>query len=407
MVSSSTGPLAGVKILDLSTVVLGPYATQLLGDMGADVVKVENGAGDIMRQAGPSPVPGMGAIYMGCNRNKRAVLLDLKTSDGVEAMQRLVRQSDVFFTNVRMDGLRRLGLGYDEVKKLREEIIYVHCSGYGAGGVHEGKPAYDDLIQAGSGVADLFHVRDGGPPRYMPALMADKVSGLHAAYAAIAGLFAKQRTGQGQFIEAPMLESFTAFNLVENLYGHTFVPPLTQMAYTRSSSINRMPYPTKDGYISIIPYSDAQWITFFELGGRPEIMTTDPRFSTYAARTANIGALYQVVGEVAATKTTDDWLKLLGKADIPAARCATLQEVLDDEHLRGSGFIHERQHPAGFPYIAMQHPVKFSETPAVIRREPPLLGEHTVEVLRELGFSNADAKRIAAAARKPGGRTGA
>ncbi|MEQ1607863.1 MAG: CoA transferase [Hyphomonadaceae bacterium] len=405
--SSSTGPLAGVKILDLSTVVLGPYATQLLGDMGADVVKVENGAGDIMRHAGPSPAPGMGAIYMGCNRNKRAVLLDLKTPDGVEAMQRLVRQSDVFFANVRMDGLRRLGLGYDEVKKLREDIIYVHCSGYGAGGVHEGKPAYDDLIQAGSGVADLFHVRDGGPPRYMPALMADKVSGLHAAYAAIAGLFAKQRTGRGQFIEVPMLESFTAFNLVENLYGHTFVPPLTQMAYTRSSSINRMPYPTKDGYIGIMPYSDAQWIAFFELGGRPEIMTADPRFSTYAARTANIGALYQVVGEVAATKTTDDWLKLLGKADIPAARCATLQEVLDDEHLRGSGFIHERQHPAGFPYIAMQHPVKFSETPAVIRLEPPLLGEHTVEVLRELGFSNADAERIAAAARKPAGRTGA
>jgi len=405
--SSTTGPLAGVKILDLSTVVLGPYATQLLGDMGADVVKVENGAGDIMRHAGPSPVPGMGAIYMGCNRNKRAVLLDLKTADGVEAMRRLVKQSDVFFTNVRMDSLKRLGLGYDELKSLRADIIYVHCSGYGSGGVHEGKPAYDDLIQAGSGVADLFHVRDGGPPRYMPALMADKVSGLHAAYAVIAGLFAKQRTAQGQFIEAPMLESFTAFNLVENLYGHTFVPPLTQMAYTRSSSINRMPYPTKDGYIGIMPYSDAQWITFFELGRRPEIMTADPRFSTYTARTANIGALYQLVGEVAATKTTDEWLGLLGKADIPAARCATLPEVLEDEHLRGTGFIHERQHPAGFPYLAMQHPVKFSETPADIRREPPLLGEHTVEVLKELGFSDTDAERIAEAARKPVGRKGA
>jgi len=390
-----------VKILDLSTVVLGPYATQLLGDMGADVIKVENGAGDIMRHAGPSPAPGMGAIYMGCNRNKRAILLDLKTPDGIEALKRLVKQSDVFFTNVRMDGLKRLGLGYDELKKIREDLIYVHCAGYGAGGKQEGRPAYDDLIQAGSGIADLFHVRDGGPPRYMPALMADKVSGLHAAYAVIAGLFARATKGQGQFIEAPMLEAFTAFNMVENLYGHTFIPPMAQMAYTRSSSPNRMPYPTKDGYIGIMPYSDIQWKTFFELGGRPEIMTTDPRFSTYNARTANIGALYQLVGEVAATKTTNEWLALLEEADIPAARCATLPEVLEDEHLRGTGFIHERQHPAGFPYIAFEHPVKFAGTPADIRREPPLLGEHTVEVLRELGYSDADAERIATAARKP------
>lgn len=401
MSSTSTGPLNGVKILDLSTVVLGPYATQLLGDMGADVIKVENGAGDIMRHAGPSPAPGMGAIYMGCNRNKRAILLDLKTPDGIEALKRLVKQSDVFFTNVRMDGLKRLGLGYDELKKIREDLIYVHCAGYGAGGKQEGRPAYDDLIQAGSGIADLFHVRDGGPPRYMPALMADKVSGLHAAYAVIAGLFARATKGQGQFIEAPMLEAFTAFNMVENLYGHTFIPPMAQMAYTRSSSPNRMPYPTKDGYIGIMPYSDIQWKTFFELGGRPEIMTTDPRFSTYNARTANIGALYQLVGEVAATKTTNEWLALLEEADIPAARCATLPEVLEDEHLRGTGFIHERQHPAGFPYIAFEHPVKFAGTPADIRREPPLLGEHTVEVLRELGYSDADAERIAAAARKP------
>ncbi len=235
----------------------------------------------------------------------------------------------------------------------------------------------------------------------MPALMADKVSGLHAAYAVIAGLFARATKGQGQFIEAPMLEAFTAFNMVENLYGHTFIPPMAQMAYTRSSSPNRMPYPTKDGYIGIMPYSDIQWKTFFELGGRPEIMTTDPRFSTYNARTANIGALYQLVGEVAATKTTNEWLALLEEADIPAARCATLPEVLEDEHLRGTGFIHERQHPAGFPYIAFEHPVKFAGTPADIRREPPLLGEHTVEVLRELGYSDADAERIAAAARKP------
>jgi crotonobetainyl-CoA:carnitine CoA-transferase CaiB-like acyl-CoA transferase len=393
--SRSTGPLAGVKILDLSTVVLGPYATQLLGDMGADVIKVENGAGDIMRHAGPSPAPGMGAIYMGLNRNKRAILLDLKTPDGIEAIKRLVKQSDVFFTNVRMDGLIRLGLGYDEMKKLREDIIYVHCAGYGADGPYAGKPAYDDLIQAGSGVAELLAIREGGPPRYMPALMADKVSGLHAAYATIAGLYARTQSGKGQFIEAPMFESFTAFNMVENLFGHTFVPPLAQVAYTRSSSPNRKPYQTKDGYIGILPYSDQQWAQFFELGGRPEIMKSDERFITYKARTANINVLYELVAEVALTKTTDEWLTVLKKADIPSMKCNSILDAINDPHLRETGFVHERQHPAIGPYVAMEHPVNFAGTPADIRIEPPLLGQHTVEVLKELGFSDADAERMA------------
>jgi crotonobetainyl-CoA:carnitine CoA-transferase CaiB-like acyl-CoA transferase len=392
--TAPTGPLSGVTILDLSTVVLGPYATQLLGDMGADIIKVENGTGDIMRHAGPSPAPGMGAIYMGLNRNKRSVLLDLKSADGKEAMRRLAAKSDVFFTNVRMDGLVRLGLGYDDVKALRPDIIYVHCAGYGAAGPYAGKPAYDDLIQAGSGVADLFAVREGGPPKYMPALMADKVSGLHAAYATIAGLFARATTGKGQFIEAPMLESFTAFNMVENLYGHTFIPPLAQMAYTRSVSASRMPYPTKDGYIGIMPYSDSQWLTFFELGGRPDVMTTDPRFSTYTARTQNIGALYQLVGEVAATKTTDEWLTLLGKADIPAMRCNTLLEAINDPHLRATGFVHEREHPDIGRYVAMEHPVNFTGTPAQIRSEPPRLGQHTGDVLAELGFDAETVSRM-------------
>lgn len=390
MPTPSTGPLAGVTILDLSAVMFGPYATQILGDMGADVIKVEVGAGDIMRHAGPSPAPGMGAIYMAANRNKRSVLLDLRSHGGAEAMRRLIARSDVFFTNVRMDGLKRLNLGYDKVRALREDILYVHCAGYGAEGPYAGKPAYDDLIQAASGLADLFAIRDGGAPRYVPSLIADKASALHAAYATLAGLFARLRTGKGQFIEVPMFEAFTAFNLVENLYGHTFAPPLGPMAYTRSISPDRKPYPTKDGYIGIMPYSDAQWATFFELGGRPEIMSEDERFATYSARTSNISALYQLVAEVAATKTTAEWLELLAEADIPAMRASKLEEVIQDPHLRRTGFIHERQHPDVGTYIAMEHPVRFSETPADIRREPPRLGQHTQEVLDELGFSEAE-----------------
>lgn len=393
MSEAVTGPLAGVTVVDLSTVVFGPYATQILGDLGADVIKVENGAGDIMRHAGPSPHEGMGAIFMGCNRNKRSVVLDLKSESGLEAMRRLIAKSDVFFSNVRMEGLKRLGLDYDAARKLRDDMIYVHCAGYGANGPDAGKPAYDDLIQAASGVTDLFAIKEGGPPKYMPALMADKASGLHAAYATIAALYAHKTTGKGQFVEVPMLEAFTSFNLVENLFGLTFEPPLAGPAYTRSVSANRRPYATKDGFIGIMPYNDRQWAEFFEMGGRGEI-NSDPRFATYAARTENITALYGLVSDVAATKTTAEWLGLLEAADIPAVRCNSLTDLLEDPHLRGSGFLHQRDHPDVGKYYAMHHPVNFSETPANIRQEPPRLGQHTEDVLRELGFDEADVERM-------------
>ncbi|MEM8921351.1 MAG: CoA transferase, partial [Pseudomonadota bacterium] len=315
----STGPLSGVKIVDMSTVVLGPFATQIFGDLGADVIKIEHGAGDIMRHAGRSPGEGLGPIYMGLNRNKRGVTLNLSRPKAREALERLLKDADVFFHNVRLAGMERLGFGYDAVKAINPDIIYVHCCGFAADGAYGGRQAYDDLVQAASGLADLLAIRDGGAPQYMPTLVADKTTGLYSVYATIAALFHRERSGEGQFIEVPMLESVTHFNMVENLYGRTFVPSTYGVAYTRSINPRRKPYATKDSYIAIVPYNDDQWSKFFEIGGRPGVFD-DERFATYKKRTENIGALYEIIEEVATTRTTDEWLKILDEANIPAMR---------------------------------------------------------------------------------------
>lgn len=388
-----TGPLAGVKVLDLSSVVMGPYATLVLGDLGAEVIRIETAAGDPMRHAGRSPAPGMGPIFMALNRNKRSVVLDLKSPEGLEAARRLAADCDVFFHNIRAEAIDRLGLGYEAVKALRPDVVYVHCSGYGSEGPYAGRQAYDDLIQAASGFADLLPRALGdGRPRYAPALVADKTAGLHAAYATLAALFHRERTGEGQFVEVPMFECFTAWNLVENLYGRTFEPPLYSAAYTRSVNPRRRPYPTRDGHIGIVPYSDSQWFEFFALGGRPEL-AADPRFATMAARTEHVGELYAEVEAVAATKTTDEWMTILHDAGIPAMRFHTMDAVVEDEHLVQSGFLHRREHPAVGAYNAMHHPVRFEKSPAQIRLEAPALGEHTAEILEALGEGASEKSR--------------
>ncbi len=386
-----TGPLAGVRIVDMSSVVLGPYATMILGDLGADIVKVETGAGDTMRHAGKAPAPAMGPVHMALNRNKRSIKLDLKKPRAREAMTRLLQNADVFIHNVRAGGVKRLGFDYESVAKLNPAIVYVHCVGFGSGGAYAERQAYDDLIQAASGFADLHALRDKSDPAYAPSLIADKTTGLHAVYATLAALFHRARTGEGQFVEVPMLESFTMFNMVENLYGRTFEPPTAKMAYTRSVNPNRRPYPTQDGFIAIVPYSDDQWAEFFAIGGRPGVMD-DPKFATYAARTEHIGELYAIIREVARTKTTDEWVRLLGEANIPAMRYNTLDAVLDDEHLKSVGFFQERAHPDVGTYRAMRHPVRFSRTPASIARDPARLGADGPDILAELGFSTDEAK---------------
>ena len=384
-----SGPLAGIKIVDMSSVVLGPFATLIFGDLGADVVKVEAGqngkAGDMMRYAGASPTGDLGPIYTALNRNKRSVLLDAKTPEGKAALTALLKDADVFFHNVRLAGMDRLGFGYEAVKAINPDIIYVHCAGFGVGGEYEHRQAYDDLIQGASGFAALNAMRSGGAPEYAPSLVADKTVGLFATYATLAALFHRERTGRGQFVQVPMMESFTFFNMVENLYGETFIPGNGRLAYTRSINANRKPYATQDGYIGLVPYSDEQWAQFFEIGGRPEVFQ-DPRFSTYSARTENINELYAMIEEVAATKTTDEWLTLLDAANIPAMRYNTMEAVLTDPHLTQVGFFQERVHPQAGAYRAMKHPVTFSDSPASIRLDPPCLGADTETVLESLGL---------------------
>lgn len=384
-----TGPLAGVKIVDMSSVVLGPFATLIFGDLGADVIKIEAGqkgkAGDLMRYAGASPTGDLGPIYTSLNRNKKSVQLDAKTEEGKAAIVALLKDADVFFHNVRLAGMGRLGLDYDSVKAINPGIVYVHCAGFGAGGPYEKRQAYDDLIQGASGFAALNAMRSGGDPEYAPSLVADKTVGLFATYATLAALYHKEKTGEGQFVSVPMLETFTFFNLVENLYGETFLPGNGKLAYTRSINANRKPYKTKDGYIGLVPYSDQQWEQFFEMGGKKGVFE-DPRFSTYSARTENTTELYAIIGEVALLKTTDEWLTLLDEANIPAMRYNEMSDVLADPHLAAVDFFQTRSHPDAGEYRTMKHPVEFSATPANIDIDPPRLGADTETILASLGL---------------------
>ena len=394
LTAEATGPLKGVRVLDMTSVVFGAYATQILGDLGADVIKIEfpggrrGGGGDIMRWAGhgqPGGPEDLGPIYMTINRNKRSLLIDLREERSQRAMRRLIKPCDVVAVSVRYDGLKRLGLDYDGVKATRPDVIYVHGAGYGADGPYAGEPAYDDLIQSASGLADLLPRVDGDPtPRLLPSLVADKVSGLFMAQAVCAALFHRERTGEGQFVEVPMLECVTSFNLAEHLYGHVYDPPTGPWGYTRVANPQRKPFPTKDGYIGLLPYTDQQWDQFFEVAGWGETFGKDPRFSDYRARTAHIRELYALVEEVTRTRTTAEWLALLKPLSIPVVRTNRLDELADDPHLNAVGLFERYRHPEAGDYLSLRPPVRYSATPANTRRHPPRLGEHTAEILAEV-----------------------
>jgi formyl-CoA transferase len=391
------GPLAGVKVIDLTAVLLGPFATQHLADMGADVIKVEPPEGDLLRLSGGSMGRDqrMGPIYMAANRNKRSLCLDLKKPRAVEILKGLIKNADLFIHNSRPAAIERLGLGYEDLKKVNPSIIYAYSLGYARKGPYGHKPAFDDLVQGVSGAASLQSRVDGEAPKFMPSLIADKTTGLHLCIAVLGALYHRKCTGEGQMIEVPMLETLASFWLTEHLFGATWTPARGDMGYDRIINKYRHPFPTLDGYICALPYTDAHWVKFFEIVERPDL-AKDPRFCDRTVRPRHFSELYQVLDALMKHRKTQDWLDELDKADIPAMPVNTLEELFDDPHLKATGFFSDREHPTEGPIKTFKSPLDFEKTPVEFRRHAPRIGEDGPEVLREAGLSDADISALRA-----------
>jgi crotonobetainyl-CoA:carnitine CoA-transferase CaiB-like acyl-CoA transferase len=388
------GPLAGIRVLDLTAVVLGPMTAQYLGDMGADVIKIEPPEGDITRSIGARRSPGMGALFLANNRNKRSVVLDLKRKDGQAALRTMALTSDVLLHSVRAASAARLGLSYESLAAENPGLVYCHVKGFSDVGAYAGRPAYDDIVQSLSGLAMLQTIA-AGEPRYVPSIIADKITAVHAAYAIMLALFSRERTGRGQSVGVPMLETMVAFNSAEHLGGCVFEPPEGKMGYEPVRQGMRRPFRTRDGWLCVLPYTDTNWRRFFELAGRPEL-AADPRYGTQQGRQKN---LELVLGELArqlATRASAEWIAALGEADIPFAVVNDLEDLLHDPHLESIGFWQLLEHPSEGRLRLPANPIELSATPPSIRRLPPRLGEHTAEVLASFGFDAAAIERLAA-----------
>src|SRR4051812_10952629 len=387
------GPLDGITILDLTTVLMGPYATQILADMGARVIKVESPEGDIVRQLGPGRTPGMGGMFLNANRGKRSIVIDLKIPAGRDALLRLAAKANAIVYNVRPQAMARLGLDYEALATANPSIVYVGLFGYGQSGPYAAKPAYDDLIQGASGVATLLAAAGDGTPRYVPITMADRVVGLMAVNAIMGGLMHQQRTGTGQRIDVPMFESMTEFVLINHLGGLTYDPPLDHGGYARLLSRHRRPYRTSDGYICALIYNDKQWRSFADSIGQPELLD-DPRFGSHAARHTHIDAIYEEVGRIFLGRTTAEWRELLERADIPVMPMHTLETILDDPHLDAVGFFKTIEHPVEGRIRQMRVPSSWSASQPEPGGPAPTLGEHGRDILGEAGFTAEEIERL-------------
>ncbi|MBT5264626.1 MAG: CoA transferase [Rhodospirillaceae bacterium] len=390
-----SGTLDGIRVIDLSTVIMGPWAAQMLGDMGADVIKVETPGGDSTRQMGPRRNEGMASVFLGTNRNKRSIVIDLSKEGGREALFKVVGTADVLMHNFRPKVAAKLGLEYEDFAEKFPDLIYCAAYGFRSDGPMANNPAYDDVIQAASGIADLQTVTSD-QPRYVPTVMADKTTAYNVVSAILAGLLKKERGGGGQAIEVPMFETLVDFVMVEHLFGARFQPPIANMGYTRLLNSERKPYATKDGYLAVLPYTDQNWRDFFALAGRPKLIE-DERFATLSKRVENSETVYALLGEIVATKTSEEWKRELDALNIPVMAVNTKEMLLDDEQLHASGFWRDEEHPTEGKLLATDPPVRFSKTPSTIRRPAPRLGEQSAEILGEAGYSAEEIEVLIAA----------
>ncbi len=383
--SQPSGPLAGITVLDLTSVLYGPYASQTLGDWGAEVIKIEPLTGDTWRYSGQFRNRGMTGQFMAVNRNKRSLALDLKQPDGKAVLQRLIAKADVLLTNIRPAALARLGFGYEACQQINPRLVYAAATGFGQDGPWAARPAFDEVIQASSGFASAMGSDD--EPAFVPSLVADKICGLTLVGAVSAALLHRERTGKGQMVEVPMLETITAFNSIEMLGGHAFDPPIGPAGYKRMKE--RRPVRTKDGWLTMLPYSGENWCIFFEAVGHPECIE---QFAVRdaVARAKNIDQIYNKMAEIAITRTTAEWEELLLRIDVPHAAFAKITEIAEQPHLKAVGMIATLDHPSEGKIRQARPSARFSDTPAEIRRMPPRLGEHSRAILREAGFTEQD-----------------
>ncbi len=385
--ATHSGPLAGVKVLDLTAVLMGPSATQFLGDLGADVIKVESIDGDSTRNIGPFGDEKMGPIFLGLNRNKRSIALDLKQEKGREAFLRLVKTADVVACNIRPKGMERLRLTYEDLAEVNPAIIYVSMIGFSQRGRYARSPAFDELIQAAIGLPWAIAANTKAEPRYVPLNIADRSVGLYAFGIITTALFNREKTGRGQQIDVPMFETMVPYILGDHLYGHKFLPPKGDFGYPRILSPSRHPFKTKDAYVCCTIYNDHHWKAFLEIVGQSGLWDTDPRLTTITTRTAHSEELGNFVKEELAKKTTAEWKDLLTDADIPVFPVHTFDSLLEDPHLRDIGFFSEVEHPTLGTIRETAVPSEWHGTPPSNYRAPPMLGEHSAEILSEIGYS--------------------